>query len=70
MYKELSEETEIFFNEMIESEMMDLESKDGKAPGGYMTYIPTARLPFIFANFNRTSHDADVLTHEAVNAFQ
>lgn len=70
MYKELSEETEIFFNEMIESEMMDLESKDGKAPGGYMTYIPTARLPFIFANFNGTSHDADVLTHEAGHAFQ
>lgn len=70
MYKELSPETEKFFNEMIESEMMDLASKDGKAPGGYMTYIPTARLPFIFANFNGTSHDADVLTHEAGHAFQ
>lgn len=70
MYKELSSETEKFFNEMIESEMMDLASKDGKAPGGYMTYIPTARLPFIFANFNGTSHDADVLTHEAGHAFQ
>lgn len=70
MYKELSKETEQFFNEMIESQMMDLESKDGKAPGGYMTYIPTARLPFIFANFNGTSHDADVLTHEAGHAFQ
>lgn len=70
MYKELSPETEKFFNEMIDNEMMDLASKDGKAPGGYMTYIPTARLPFIFANFNGTSHDADVLTHEAGHAFQ
>ena len=70
MYKELSPETEKFFNEMINNQMMDLASKDGKAPGGYMTYIPTARLPFIFANLNGTSHDVDVLTHEAGHAFQ
>ena len=28
------------------------------------------RSPFIFSNFNKTSHDAEVLTHEAGHAFQ
>lgn len=70
MYKDLSPETEKFFNMMIENELMDLESKDGKAPGGYMTSLDVLGLPFIFANFNGTSHDVDVLTHEAGHAFQ
>ncbi len=70
MYKELSEETEEFFNTMIEWDLMDLDSKDGKAPGGYMTQLEEIGLPFIFANFNGTAHDVDVLTHEAGHAFQ
>lgn len=70
MYKELSDETEEFFNKMVENNMMHLNSQPGKAPGGYMTDLPVTKLPFIFANFNGTSHDADVLTHEAGHAFQ
>ncbi|QUY65067.1 M3 family oligoendopeptidase [Helcococcus kunzii] len=70
MYKELSPETEEFFNAMIEHEMMHLTSQDGKAPGGYMTQLDKTKLPFIFANFNGTAHDVDVLTHEAGHAFQ
>src|SRR5690606_28092373 len=42
----------------------------GKQGGGYCTYIPEYKSPFIFANFNGTSHDVDVLTHEAGHAFQ
>lgn len=70
MYRELSPETEEFFNTMVERDMMHLSSQDGKAPGGYMTQLPVTKLPFIFANFNGTSHDVDVLTHEAGHAFQ
>lgn len=70
MYSELSPETEEFFNAMIENGMMHLTSQDGKAPGGYMTSLDKTGLPFIFANFNGTSHDVDVLTHEAGHAFQ
>lgn len=33
-----------------------------------MTYIPDYKSPFIFANFNGTSGDIDVLTHEAGHA--
>ncbi len=70
MYKELSPETHEFFSFMADNELLDLESKKGKQSGGYCTYIPNYRSPFIFANFNGTSGDVDVLTHEAGHAFQ
>jgi len=70
MYAELSAETNEFFTFMVDNELMDLESKKGKAGGGYCTYIPTYKSPFIFSNFNGTSGDIDVLTHEAGHAFQ
>jgi M3 family oligoendopeptidase len=49
---------------------MDLVAKPGKASGGYCTYINNYKSPFIFSNFNGTSGDIDVLTHEAGHAFQ
>jgi len=70
MYDEMSPETSEFFNFMLESDLLDLDSKPGKQGGGYCTYLPEYRSPFIFANFNGTSHDVDVLTHEAGHAFQ
>ena len=70
MYNEMSKETSEFFNFMLEHELLDLDSKPGKQAGGYCTYLPDHKAPFIFANFNGTSHDVDVLTHEAGHAFQ
>ena len=70
MYEEMSKETAEFFNFMLEHDLLDLDSVPGKAGGGYCTYIPKYKTPFIFANFNGTSHDVDVLTHEAGHAFQ
>ncbi|WP_097074372.1 M3 family oligoendopeptidase [Ureibacillus xyleni] len=70
MYEELSKETGEFFNFMIERQLMDLEAKRGKESGGYCTFIDNYGSPFIFSNFNGTSGDIDVLTHEAGHAFQ
>ena len=70
MYKELSPETHEFFSFMVEKELMDLVSKKGKMSGGYCTYFSEYKSPFIFSNFNGTSGDVDVLTHEAGHAFQ
>lgn len=70
MYRELSPETDEFFTYMMDHELLDLVSKKGKAGGGYCTYISNYRSPFIFSNFNGTSSDVDVLTHEAGHAFQ
>jgi M3 family oligoendopeptidase len=70
MYKDMSPETDEFFNFMLDHDLLDLNAKAGKAGGGYCTYIPKYKAPFIFANFNGTSGDVDVLTHEAGHAFQ
>ncbi len=55
---------------MIDRNLMDLTTKPGKANGGYMTFIDDYKVPFIFSNFNGTSGDVDVLTHEAGHAYQ
>ncbi|MBQ1878497.1 MAG: M3 family oligoendopeptidase [Erysipelotrichaceae bacterium] len=70
MYHAMSPETAEFIDMMIEGENWDLKSRDGKETGGYCTGIVNYRTPFIFANFNGTSGDVDVLTHEAGHAFQ
>ncbi|AWB44002.1 M3 family oligoendopeptidase [Paenibacillus sp. CAA11] len=70
MYEELSPEMNEFFTFMLENDLMDLVSKKGKQGGGYCTYISEYEAPFIFSNFNGTSGDIDVLTHEAGHAFQ
>ncbi len=70
MYQELSPETDEFFSVMRSRRLMDLQSRANKATGGYCTSFPEYGVPFIFANFNQTSHDVEVLTHEAGHAFQ
>jgi M3 family oligoendopeptidase len=70
MYKELSPETDTFFQFMRDNNLMDLVSKEGKETGGYCTFISKYQAPYIFSNFNGTSGDIDVLTHEAGHAFQ
>ncbi len=69
MYHELSKETGEFIDLMLENELFDVLAKEGKAPGGYCTSLPDYKYPFIFSNFNGTSGDVDVLTHEAGHAF-
>ena len=68
-YRELSPETAEFWNHMMESEMMDVVAKTGKAAGGYCTRIHALKTPFIFSNFNGTACDVKVVTHEAGHAF-
>ncbi len=70
MYDELSSETSEFFHFMTNYDLMDLVTKKGKDVGGYCSFIPNYGAPFIFSNFNGTSGDIDVLTHEAGHAFQ
>lgn len=70
MYRELSPETGAFFQSMMDGELMDLETRKGKAGGGYCDILPKFDATFIFSNFNGTSGDVDVLTHECGHAFQ
>lgn len=70
MYSGLSPETKEFFDFMQENELFDVLGRKTKRQGGYMTYLPLFHAPFIFANFNGTSSDVDVITHECGHAFQ
>ena len=68
-YDELSPETGEFFRMMLDNELLDVLSTEGKRSGGYCTSIADYEVPFIFANFNGTQHDVEVVTHEAGHAF-
>lgn len=68
-YNALSPESGEFFNAMLEGELLDVLSTDGKQSGGYCTSLPDYGMPFIFANFNGTQGDVEVVTHEAGHAF-
>ena len=70
MYDDMSKESSVFFNHMIDCHLMDLDARPGKAPGGYCTYFDAYKTPFIFANFNGTQGDVNVLTHEVGHGFQ
>ena len=70
MYHALSPETAEFIDFMQDNELFDVESRPGKMSGGYMTSLPSYKAPFIFANWNNTSGDVDVLTHECGHAFE
>ena len=69
-YDALSPETSAFFRAMRENELMDVLSTEGKEGGGYQTELPLYQVPFIFANFNGTQGDVEVVTHEAGHAFE
>ena len=69
-YDELSPETSVFFRTMLDNELLDVLSTEGKQSGGYCTSLQEYRVPFIFANFNGTQGDVEVVTHEAGHAFE
>ncbi|MCK5731596.1 MAG: M3 family oligoendopeptidase, partial [Tenericutes bacterium] len=70
MYDELSPITGKFFRRMVDMDVLELDAKPGKSGGGYCTFIANHDTPYIFANFNGTQGDVEVLTHEAGHAFQ
>ena len=70
MYKAMSKESGEFFTMMVDNHLLDLDARAGKTSGGYCTYFPRYKAPFIFSNFNGTEGDINVLTHEGGHAFQ
>jgi oligoendopeptidase F len=49
--------------------LLDLESRKGKAPGGYQCTLDEVRLPFIFMNAAGQNSDVFTLIHEGGHAF-
>ena len=57
------------FDTMRTGDTLDLESRKGKAPGGYQHDRERQRLPFIFMNAAGLMRDVDTMVHEAGHAF-
>ena len=57
------------FKTMIREELLDLDNRMNKAPGGYCTFFPITRRPFIFANAVGIHDDVQTLLHESGHAF-
>lgn len=59
-----------FARMMIDGGFLDVDNRSTKSGGGFCTWFPRFGRPFIFANFNGTTHDVNVLAHEMGHAFQ
>lgn len=57
------------FRMMREVGLFDLDSRKGKAPGGYQTVFSESRYPFIFMNCVGSMQDIWTMFHEAGHAF-
>jgi oligoendopeptidase F len=57
------------FQTMIDERLLDLESRKGKAPGGYCETLQFRGRPFIFMNAVGLVDDVMTLLHEAGHAF-
>lgn len=69
MYHTMDADAGAFFDYMLDADAFDVLSRKGKWGGGFCTSFPDYAQPFILANFNGSSADVDVLTHEAGHAF-
>jgi len=58
-----------YFAIMIREDLLDLENRKNKAPGGYCTEFSAARRPFIFMNAVGIHDDVQTILHEAGHAF-
>jgi len=57
------------FQQMQDLQLLDLDNRKGKAPGGYQQNLSESRLPFIFMNAVGLQRDVETILHEAGHAF-
>ena len=57
------------FRFMAERRLLELESRKGKAPGGYQSTLTEQRVPFIFMNAVGRDYDVRTLLHEGGHVF-
>jgi oligoendopeptidase F len=58
-----------YFQTMRKEDLLDLDSRAGKRPGGFCTTYPYRKRPFIFMNASGVASDVRTLLHEAGHAF-
>lgn len=69
MFQRLDPALGAHFGHMLDRNLLDLETRKGKAPGGYQATYQEQRMPFIFMNAAGMHDDVVVLLHEGGHAF-
>ncbi|MBR40685.1 MAG: hypothetical protein CMA89_02200 [Euryarchaeota archaeon] len=69
MFHEISNDLGGKFDKLVEMDTLDLDTRKGKAPGGYQYYLEKSRVPFIFMNAAGLQGDLETMIHEAGHAF-
>ena len=69
MLKRVDPELGRYFAVMVEEELLDLDTRSGKALGGYCSTLPVRKRPFIFMNGVGIHDNVQTLLHEAGHAF-
>tara|TARA_Y100001970_G_scaffold46609_1_gene58814 strand:- start:1283 stop:2965 length:1683 start_codon:yes stop_codon:yes gene_type:complete len=69
IFHSMSEELGKYFDQLDANDCLDLDSRKGKAPGGYQYYLQKSRMPFIFMNAAGTQRNVETMIHEAGHAF-
>lgn len=69
IFMELDPELGQQFKIMKDENLLDLENRKGKGPGGFCTYFALSQRPFIFMNAVGQAGDVRTLIHEAGHSF-
>ena len=69
LFHNMSNDLGAKFHKLVEMDTLDLETRKGKAPGGYQYYLEKSRIPFIFMNAAGLQGDLETMIHESGHAF-
>lgn len=69
IFKQIDPHLGDLFTDMKYAELLDLDNRKNKAPGGYCTTFPVTRRPYIFMNSVGIHDDVQTLLHEGGHAF-
>jgi oligoendopeptidase F len=58
-----------YFERMAKADLLDLDNRKGKAPGGFCDSLPARKLPLIFMNAVDVDDDVQTLLHESGHCF-
>lgn len=69
IFRKVDPELGAYYEKMINENLLDLDNRKGKAPGGYCVTYAHSKVPFIFMNAVGTHSDVQTLLHEGGHAF-
>ncbi len=69
IFSRLDPRLSAYYHILRKQELVDLDNRKGKAPGGYQSTLSEARVPFIFMNAVGVHRDVETMLHEAGHAF-